>query len=98
METFDHSAAAGGAVEVLGNGLKTAFPGRAAEVTKSDATTFSVPSAIYVGGTGDVVVTPWDTSAPGPITFTSFPAGQVLPVMVRQVLDATTATDMIRVW
>ena len=63
-------------------------------VTPSDVTTFEspFPRAVYVGTGGDVaVVTIEDTT----LTFANFPSGQMLPVRVKQVLAATTASDLI---
>ena len=59
-------------------------------VTKSDST--ELPQSccgLYVGGTGDVVV---KTESGLTVTFSAVPAGTILPVAVRRVMNATTAT------
>lgn len=61
-----------------------------AAVTKSDSTVFTPTRALWVGGTGDVVVTFIDGTSP--ITLSAVPAGTLLPIEVTQVLNATTAT------
>lgn len=61
-------------------------------VTKSDATIISA-RGLYIGGTGDVVV---DTLAGDTdVTFSSVPAGSVLPVRCVKVKAATTATNIV---
>ena len=63
-------------------------------VTKSDATVFGDSSRIYVGTAGNVAVR---TIGGDTVTFTSVPAGTILPVMVDQVLSTgTTASNMVR--
>ena len=62
----------------------------AAAVTKSDTTVFTrIPTALYIGGTGDVTVR---TAKGTTVTFSAVPVGAVLPIRVDQVLAATTAT------
>lgn len=61
-------------------------------ITKSD-TIDQFYTAIYVGGAGDVVVTM--ESGDTPITFTAPPVGTVLPIRVKRVLNATSATALI---
>lgn len=70
------------------------FPDRAIAVTPSD-TTFLSPSTIYVGSGGNVVVEP--VVGGNTITFTNAPSGATIPVRVRRVLAATTATDLVAV-
>jgi hypothetical protein len=71
--------------------------GDAIAVTKSDATTY-LPSntgyldALYVGGGGDVAVV---TVAGSTVTFVGVLAGSIIPVQCRQVLNATTATNIV---
>ena len=63
-------------------------------ITKSDVTNFTFTvCGIYVGGTGDVVVVTKDNTA---ITFSSVPAGTILPVRAVRVNSTnTTATNMV---
>lgn len=62
-------------------------------VTKSDTTTFSPPTrALYVGGTGNLVVTMADGS--GPITIAAAAVGYH-ELSVTQVLAATAATNIV---
>lgn len=67
----------------------------AVAVTKSDVTIIPTTRALWIGVTGNVVV----TMAHGqtPITFANVPVG-VLPVQVTQVLDATTATSIVAMY
>jgi hypothetical protein len=81
----------------------TSFPARpgiydaALTVTTSDANTYSVPVAIYVGGTGNVTVTP--SSGGADVVFTAVPAGAILPLRVTAVkATGTTATLMIALY
>jgi hypothetical protein len=67
----------------------------AVAVVESDATLLPVTRALYIGVTGDVVVTMADGQTP--ITFKSVAVG-ILPVQVTQVLVATTATDILALY
>lgn len=65
-------------------------------VTKSDSNTLngSEPCrALYVGGSGDVVVTPAGGGAD--VTFVGVPAGSILPIQATMVKNATTATNIV---
>lgn len=73
-----------------------AFPGDAEAVTPSDTANFSAPSAVYVGGTGNVRVL---TQEGTDVTFSGVPAGAVIPVRVIRVFATnTTATLLVRVF
>lgn len=63
----------------------------AGAVVKSDATVVDC-RALYVGGTGDVVVT---TMLGNVVTFAAVPAGTILPVRCNKVMAASTATNMV---
>jgi hypothetical protein len=71
--------------------------GYAASVTKSDATVLPATRGLYVGGAGDVAVSmAADDSS---VTFSSVPAGTILPVRVKKVLSTgTTATLVVALW
>lgn len=73
-----------------------ASPARgAAAITKSDSADNYFKS-IYVGGTGDVVVLPMGAADDADVvTFKAVPVGTVLPIQVRKVMNATTATLLI---
>lgn len=49
----------------------------------------SLPKALYVNVTGDVVVHNLDGVS---VTFTAVPAGTILPIRAKRLLTATTAT------
>ena len=73
-------------------GAVTAPAGDAFAVTPSDTTQLAA-NALYVGTTGNVAVV---TEAGTTVTFSSVPAGAVLPVRVRQVLSTnTTASNIV---
>lgn len=63
-------------------------------VTASDVTVFDdpFPRAIYVGTGGNVVVVTIEDTT---LTFNNFPSGEILPVRAKQVLAATTASNII---
>lgn len=70
----------------------------AAAVVPSDSTDLPVSSrALWVGGEGSVeVIMVNDTS---PVVFAAVPAGTLLPLRVRRVLDTnTTATNIVAVY
>jgi hypothetical protein len=72
------------------------FPGGAAAVTPSDSANLPTPSVVYVGTSGNVVVT---TPQGGQVTFANAPSGSVLPVQVLQVrATGTTATNLVRIY
>lgn len=66
----------------------------ATAVTPSDVTVLEVTRALYIGGTGDVVVTMANGAE---ATFTAAPAG-ILPVQVTQVKAATSATSILALY
>ena len=74
----------------------TAAAETVAAVTKSDSTKLA-PDCIglWVGGTGNVVVTMWDGST---ATFTAVPAGTRLDVSPMLVMNATTATAIVALY
>ena len=70
-------------------------PGDAAAVTKSDTTLFN-PSVLFCGSGGTIRVM---TAQGTDVTFSSIPAGAILPVQVVRVYSATTdATNMVRIF
>ena len=62
-----------------------------AAVTKSD-TTVLTPGCLFIGTGGDVVVRLLGGAT---LTFKNIANGSFLPIVVDQVLDATTAADII---
>lgn len=73
------------------------LPDGAKALTKSDTDTYNTAIIVYCGGTGDIAVVP--VNGAGSVTFTNFPAGQVLPVRVVQVLSTgTTATGLVGIY
>lgn len=68
----------------------------AAAVTKSDSTVIAQTDGLYIGGAGDVAVT---MKGGGSVTFIGVTAGQILPIMVTQVLSTgTTATNIVALY
>lgn len=67
----------------------------AAALTKSDTTVFRSSRALYIGTGGDVVVT---MNSGASVTFTAVPGGTVLPIQITQLLDATTATNVLALY
>jgi len=77
------------------NGTRISLQGeRFADVTKSDVTTFE-ESTIFVGTAGNVSVKNSDGDT---VVFKNIANGSFLPILVTQVLDATTAADIIRIY
>jgi hypothetical protein len=69
-----------------------------AAITKDDTTDFSgfLTRGIYVGGAGDLVAVDKDNN---PVTFSSVPAGTILPIRARRVNStSTTATNMVALY
>ena len=67
-------------------------------ITPHDTTDFDgfVTRGIYVGGAGDVVVVDHLGNA---VTFSSVPAGTILPIRARRVNStSTTATNMVALY
>lgn len=69
--------------------------GAALAVAPSNAEFAYVANALYVGGAGNVVVVMRDDLDSNPVTFSNVPAGSILPIYVRKVLPATTATSIL---
>lgn len=93
---------------LAGAAVMTGFPFYAFAITTSDtnifvdagATSVAVPVSVYVGVSGNVKVTPFSSAAADAttVTFTNFPAGEMLPVQVQKVwATGTTATGLIGV-
>jgi hypothetical protein len=69
--------------------------GDAIEVTPSDDTDLGITKAIYVGGTGDLVVT---MASGNDVTFVDVPAGFLLNLRVQKVLAATDASQIVALY
>ncbi len=69
----------------------------AAAVTPSDSTDLAYTSrALYIGGSGNVVVT---MAGGGDVTFSAVTAGAILPIRVTRVKATnTTATSIINLY
>lgn len=68
----------------------------AVAVVKSDATILTPTRGLYVGGAGDVTV---DMETAGTdVVFAGVPAGTVLPIKVKKVKAATTATLIVALY
>lgn len=79
----------------MGRSTDTAPAYNATAVTKSDSTVLPATRGLYIGVSGDVVVTM--AGGATPITFKAVPVG-VLPIQVTKVLAATAATDIIALY
>jgi hypothetical protein len=76
--------------------MSETFPASAATaVTPSDTTQINC-RALYIGGTGNVLVHMPNSEVS--VTFSNVLAGTVLPVSVRRVLAATTATNIVALY
>lgn len=65
-------------------------------VTKSDSTTYTPTSALYIGVGGNVAVT---TEGGQVVTFENVLGGTWIPLQVTKVMSTnTTASSIIRVW
>ena len=62
-------------------------------VNKSDTNFFPAVRALYIGGAGNLVLT--FNGGATPVTITGVLAGQIYELSVVQVLNATTATDIV---
>lgn len=68
--------------------------GGAVAVTPSDSADLAGVRALFVGGAGNVAVTPVNSGTA--VTFVGVTAGQILPVRARRVMSTnTTATDIV---
>jgi hypothetical protein len=71
--------------------------GFASSVTPSTATVFDPPTrALYIGSAGSVVARMH--LGQNSVTFSSVPAGTLLPVCVDQVYATSSSTDILRLW
>ncbi|QQO91885.1 tail fiber protein [Flavobacterium phage vB_FspM_immuto_3-5A] len=69
----------------------------AIEITPSNSTPLvKVSRAIYIGGSGDLVVEMLGGQTP--ITFVGVSAGCVLPIRVTKVLESTSATNLVALY
>lgn len=73
---------------------------RAVAVTPNDDDDLAhITSGLWIGATGDVTVIPANNANDAPITFAAIPAGTLLPLSVRRVMDTgTDATQIVAFW
>jgi hypothetical protein len=66
-------------------------------ITPANTGSFSQPTrALYVGGAGNLVVEMYDKNGnTNTLTFSSVPAGTLLPIRVKQVRTDSTATNIL---
>ena len=69
---------------------------KAVAVTPSDTTDLGVTRGLYVGGAGNVVVTMAEQGTN--ITFVDVPAGTFMPIQVRLVMAATSASSILALY
>ena len=63
-------------------------------ITKSDTTVYDPPlKALWVGGGGNLSLIASDDTAA--VTLVGVNGGQIIPVMAKQVMAATTATSIV---
>lgn len=72
-----------------------AFPSHAFAIVTSDADTYQPGISVYVGVAGNVSVIPEQGDGTTVVVFKGMPAGSVVPVKVKAVRTASTATDMV---
>jgi len=70
--------------------------GKAVVVSPSDTTELGITRGLYVGTTGDLVVTMAEQGSS--ITFANVPSGSFLPLQVRLVMAATSASDIVALY
>lgn len=69
---------------------------RAVEVTPSDSTVLEVTRGLYIGTSGDVaVILAEDTAV---TTFVNVANGTILPLQVKKVMAATSATSVLALY
>lgn len=68
----------------------------AVDISSTDHTFSNTTRGIYVGGTGNMIVTMADGQE---VTFATIPAGTLLPIRAASVTKTgTTATTMVGLW
>jgi hypothetical protein len=77
-------------------GLSSSPSGRQVAVTPSDSTDLSGSRGLYVGGAGDLTLTPVLGGAD--VVMKAVPVGTLLPVAVSRVKAATTATFIVALY
>jgi len=72
-------------------------PINAKAITPADSDLDNFTRAIYIGGTGDLVVrVPGDLGDTGDITFSALPVGKTLTIVAKQIRSTgTTATNIV---
>jgi hypothetical protein len=68
------------------------IPERATALTDATAASFE-PGVLYIGVGGDVTATP--AGQTGAVVFKNVPDGSFLPMYVKAIAAATTATDVL---
>ena len=82
--------------ELLPSGLISPA-GSIVAVTPNDSSDLDyITRGLYIGGAGDVAV---EGLISGTVTFVGVPAGSILPIRVKKVLETgTTATSIVALW
>ena len=73
-------------------------PGQSVKaITPSDSTDYSANPfrGLYIGESGDVTVVAIEDATNEPQTFVAVPAGQILPVCVKRIMDTGTTAGSI---
>jgi len=97
MAVIAHAATSG--ISYASEGVVTAFPEGADEITPSDTDTHEPPVTVYVGVTGNVAIVPAGEPASAAVVFKGLPAGSVVPCRAVKVMaTGTTATDLVALY
>ena len=81
-------------LKLQAGGAKAVTPSDTDDLLRDEQTDCSGPT-LYVGTGGDLVVI---TIAGDEVTLANVPDGTFIPVMVKRVKAATTATDIVALW
>lgn len=79
-----------------GRSTDTAGAYKGVAVTKSDVTVLPPTRGLFIGGAGNLSLVFADGG--NAVTITGVLAGQIYPFQVKQVMDATTATNIVALY
>jgi len=76
--------------------VQISLPANAAVITPDDAKVYDTPVSVWVGSIGDVALVPYGRAGDAVVTYPAVPAGTLLPVLAKKVMQTGTTAGQLR--